>query len=195
VERKVGCNFQICCNNKRINIDVVGRGATALRPPLQTPSQKLGGPLLIEGKLFETMPESSNRHLSDFRKHKSFREWFEYISSLERDLVGSTEVVKSLEKKKEDAVMENFRVLEQIEYQKMLLKSSFERLSELERDLEEKTIEESRLREVTPINEGMVASILNQVEELRKAINSEKNVNKAFESLRGSRVSTQDSAM
>jgi len=81
--------------------------------------------------------------LSDLREHKSIGEWSKYISSLKRDLISSAKVVKSLEKKKEDATMENFRVLGQIEYQEMLLKSNFGRLSELERELQEKTVKES----------------------------------------------------
>jgi len=58
VEKKAGCIFQIGRDNNKISFDIIGRGATALQPALQTPSQKLGGPLLIEGKLLKTMPET-----------------------------------------------------------------------------------------------------------------------------------------
>ena len=91
--------------------------------------------------------------------------------------------------------MEKFHVLGQVEYQEILLKSSSMRLFELKRDLKEPIMAESRLRESSPIDEDLVTSVLKHIEELRKGIDSEKSVKRAFESLRGSGSSSLDSAL
>ena len=100
VKGKGRCASQINHDNERISADIVG-GSMVTKPPLHKEGSGSGAPPVPEGKLpgFGIMPESSNRCISGLCKHKSVREWFEYINSLESDLVLSAKVVKSLEKK------------------------------------------------------------------------------------------------
>ena len=108
-----------------------------------TSSQK---PSINFGELTKTMPESNNRRMgTDCRENKSVGEWQEYVLGLERVLPSSEEVVRNLERRKEELAMEKVRVISQVDFGALMVKTAEDRLKELQGSLEEQQMRLSGL--------------------------------------------------